>query len=216
LGDAYLELIAVTDPERAATSWIGAPTLLALKHGGGLATYALASDDLAGDVGRIRSAGSSIVGPIAGERRRPDDRFVRWSLAHPQRLGPDEPPFLIEHDATAAEWTPAEREARANETQPIGGQVRLVRLEVPVPEVHRVTMRYVRTLGITFRPSLAGRGARDATIGNQAIRLRPSARIGGPGAAGSEPTVVLSVAGGDGGGSREATLLGCRFVAAPV
>jgi hypothetical protein len=35
-------------------------------------------------------------------------------LAVPPRLGPEDPPFLIEHDPEAAEWTPDERAARAD------------------------------------------------------------------------------------------------------
>ena len=218
LGDSYLELIAVTDPARAATSWIGAPTLLALERGGGLATYALATDDLAADVARLRVAGSGIVGPIDGERRRSDDRLVRWSLAHPRLLGPGEPPFLIEHDTSAAEWTPAERQARAGEIHPIGAPVRLGRLEIAVPDVHRTTMRHVRTLGITFRPSLAGRGARDATVGTQTIRLRPSRPDQAPagGEAGHAPAATIVLRADGLADAREANVLGCRFVIEPL
>lgn len=210
LGDSYLELIAVTDPARASTSWIGAPTLRALERGGGLATYALATDDLGTEVARLRAAGSGIAGPLDGERRRSDDRLVRWSLAHPAVLGPNEPPFLIEHDASAAEWTPADRQARAAEVHPIGAPVRLGRLEIAVPDVHRSTMRYVRTLGITFRPSLAGRGARDATVGSQSIRLRPAPPQPAPGSDAPTATIVLRAEGLV--DAREAIILGCRFV----
>ncbi len=126
LGDSYIELLGIVDPGRAATSWLGAPTSVALEAGGGFVTFALSTDDLEGDVGRLRRAGSSLVGPLRGERRRPDGRVVRWSLAHPPRLAPDEPPFLIEHDESAAEWTPADREERAHD-----GRYRRARCSCP-------------------------------------------------------------------------------------
>src|SRR5512146_131495 len=47
LGDSYLELIGVADRALAESSWIGAPTVRALDGGGGLATWAAATDDLA-------------------------------------------------------------------------------------------------------------------------------------------------------------------------
>ncbi|HSG84988.1 MAG TPA: VOC family protein [Candidatus Limnocylindrales bacterium] len=176
LGDAYVELIGVFDAALAEASWVGRPTLRALGQGGGLATYALASDDLSADVARLRAAGSRLEGPFPGERIRPDGRVVRWLLAAPPTLGPTEPAFLIEHDGAAAEWSEAERVARAGEHHPVGGPVRLERLEIPVPAVHPAVMAQLRTLGLQFRPSLAGRGARDTSIGGQILRLRP----GGP------------------------------------
>ncbi len=231
LGDSYLELIGVSDRSLAGQSWLGVPTAAALDRGGGLATYALACDDLAGTVARLRAAGSSIGGPIPGERVRPDGRAVRWRLAEPAALGPAEPPFLIEHDGTAAEWTPAERAERASAPHPAGGPVRLVRLELPVADVHRTTMRYVRTLGLGFRPSLAGGGARDASVGEQTVRLRRIARSmpaasaappgtgpqaapgpGFPATPSSIPTIVLQLLDGRAGEPVVAELLGCRFV----
>jgi catechol 2,3-dioxygenase-like lactoylglutathione lyase family enzyme len=214
LGDSYLELIGVFDERLAATGWIGRPALRALERGGGLATYALASDDLEADVERLRAAGALIEGPLRGERTRADGRVVRWLLAAPPVLGPHEPGFLIEHDTTAAEWTPPERAACAAEVHPAGGPVRLEALEIPVPDVRAATMSQLRTLGLQFRPSLGGRGARDASIGSQTLRLLPQAR------AGSVPTIhlrILSAAslGGEdvaAAGREPVEALGCRWL----
>jgi len=109
LGDSYLELIGVDNRELAAASWIGMPTLHALDSGGGLATWAVATDAIEADLARLRDTGSDLADPTSGERLRPDGRIVRWRLASPPTLSVDEPPFLIEHDTSAAEWTPAER-----------------------------------------------------------------------------------------------------------
>lgn len=214
LGDSYLELVGVFDPRLAKNSWLGTPTLAALDEGGGLATYAVGSDDLAADVERLRSIGAPLDGPLPGERRRGDGRIVRWQRATPPRLGPMEPPFLIEHDPNAAEWTPDERAARSVEAHPIGGPVRLIRLELPVADIHQAATRYVRTVALTFRPSLAGHGARDASVGSQTIRLRrssaPTVEARWP-----EATIVLDTVVSD-LIARETSLLGCRWLVGPA
>src|SRR5690242_20237509 len=46
LGDAYLELVGVFDGGLAATTWFGRSVLAALERGGGLATWAIAVDDV--------------------------------------------------------------------------------------------------------------------------------------------------------------------------
>jgi len=197
LGDAFLELIGVFDTALASESWIGVPTVRSLEAGGGLATWAVASDAIEADVARLREAGSDLADPTGGERLRPDGRIVRWRLAAPPTLAPQEPPFLIEHDTSAAEWTPAERTERA------AGPARLDLLELRVDEVDRTSRAFMRTLGIRFRPSLVGAGARDADIGPHRLRLRPR-RGGSPMA-----TIGLSIAGAP---PAELDLLGCRWV----
>jgi hypothetical protein len=167
LGDTYLELIGVFDTALAATSWLGAPALRALEAGGGLATWAVATDAIDDDVATLRARGSDLAEPIAGERLRPDGQVLRWRLSLAPPLGPDRPPFLIEHDPTAAEWTSADRAGRAS------GPARLTLLELSVDDLGRTGQALLRTLGLRFRPSLAGGGARDTEVGAQVVRLRP-------------------------------------------
>ena len=171
LGDTYIELIGVFDRALAASSWIGRPTLHALDAGGGLATWATATDALDEDVAALRARGSGIAEPIGGERRRPDGQVVRWRLAAPPDLDASHPPFLIEHDRGAAEWTLDDRSARAL------GPARLTVLEIGVDDPNRAIQAFLRTVGLRFRPSLSGHGARDADVGRQVVRLRP-VRIG--------------------------------------
>ena len=207
LGDTYLELIGVFDGALAARSWIGAPTLAVLAGGGGLATWAIASDALEPDLEALRVAGSELGEPMAGQRRRDDGALVRWRVAAPRLLGLCEPPFLIEHDPTAAEWTPAERDARLALVHPLGGPVRLEVLELFVDDVNQTLQRFLRTIGLRFRPSIAGGGARDATIGAQLVRLRPRR----PGSVSAVMRLAARVPAG-----RTVELLGCRWVVRPA
>jgi len=212
LGDTYIELVTVEDDAIAARSWLGGPAAAALAGGGGFVTWAVASDDLDGDVASFRTLGADFGDPFDGERRRLDGDVVRWRLAMPNHLGPAEPPFLIEHDPASAEWQPADRAARATQIHPIGGpdglmgQVRLDVLELPTGSVPATIQRLTRALGLRFRPSLSGGGARDANIGSQTLRLRPSR--GEPAA----PSIHLaSPAAID----RSVEALGCRWVLRP-
>jgi len=168
LGDTYLELIGVFEPILAASSWIGAPTLRALDAGGGFATWAIATDDIDADVAALRARGSDLAEPIDGERLRPDGRIARWRLSSGSRLDPERPPFLIEHDPSGAEWTIDERAERRAATT-----ARLAVLELAVDDVNRMSQAFLRTVGLRFRPSLAGGGTRDADVGAQLLRLRP-------------------------------------------
>ncbi len=181
LGDSYLELVGVFDRALAESSWLGAPTLRTLDTGGGLVTWAIATDGLDRDVAALREAGSDLGEPIAGERRRTDGHMARWRISLPPQLGPADPPFLIEHSPTSAEWTPTDRANRSAQRHPIGGPVRIEALELPVDDVKEMIQRLLRTTGLRFRPSLSGGGSRDADIGGQIVRVRP--RRGGSGSA---------------------------------
>jgi hypothetical protein len=211
LGDSFIELIGVEARELAEASWIGRPVLRAADAGGGFAMWAAATRGIQEVVTALRAAGSDLGDPVTGERVRPDGRIVRWILAETQSMGPLEPPFLIEHDMTAAEWSPTEQAERAAQRHPIGGPIRFETLEFPAPDVPLVTRRYLRTVGIgPFRPSLAGRGARDATLGPHTIRFLPSKASGWPIA-----TIRLRVGGTaepDGTVVRDLELLGCHWI----
>jgi len=207
LGDTYVELIGVFDRALAERSRIGAPTLRMLAIGGGLATWAIATDALEADLAALRAAGSDLDDSMAGERRRADGAVVRWRVATPYPLGPSEPPFLIEHDPASAEWTSADRAARLALAHPLGGSVRLEVLELAVDDVNRTIQRFGRTAGLRFRPSLSGGGSRDADVGRQIIRLRPRR-----GRAGSAVIRLAAPVRED----QVEELVGCRWVVRPA
>ena len=97
LGSAYLELIAVVDPEEAA----GAPTSVritrAVAEGRRFATWAVRTDNLGALREHLQQAGWKLPEPHQGSRLRPDGVTLRWRT---QFLAPHgEPsvlPFVIE------------------------------------------------------------------------------------------------------------------------
>ena len=212
LGDTYLELIGVFDRGLAERSWIGAPTVRALDAGGGLATWAVATDDIDADVVRLNAGGAGLTEPISGERERPDGSVVRWRLSVPRELGPERPPFLIEHDGGAAEWSPDERAVRAGAVHPAGAPVRLETLELGTTDVPGTIAGLMRTARIgPFRPSLAGGGSRDAVVGGQTLRLRPK-RATMPAPTDRWPVATVHLRAAAPVEPRTVALLGCRFM----
>lgn len=171
LGDTYLELIGVFDRRlvlASKTFAVGRAALALLDAGReGLATYALASDDIERDVRALWAEGSPIGEPVAGSRVRQDGGVVRWITAFPD-LGPDQPPFLIEHEHAGAEWGPEARAGRAAFRHPVGGRVRLTGLEVPVAHPRATAAAYAATVGVEFDED------GQSVVGDQAIRLRPA------------------------------------------
>jgi Glyoxalase-like domain len=175
LGDAYLELVGVFDRDLAIGSWLGRPVLAALERGGGVVTWAVAVDDL-DETLRWAPPDAGLVGPLDGERRRPDERVVRWRLAHPAELSATAP-FLIEHDRAAAEWTVAERTSRADEHHPIGGRARLAGLEFFAASPAVAAGRLRSLLAAAVEP--AGRAAVRVRFAAQEVRFVAS-RPGSP------------------------------------
>ena len=147
----------------------------------GLATFALATDDIGGDVERLRAAGSPIRKPVDGSRARPDGEVVRWRTAA-AALGPCEPPFLIEHEYAGAEWGGDARAARASFEHPVAGLARLTRLEVRCADLAAAAGAYRSTVGLAL--AAAGGGGQEARLGPQVVRVS-----GDPG---DEPLVDLA------------------------
>ena len=126
---------------------------------------------------RLRAAGSPIGLPVTGSRVRPDGEVVRWVCAFPE-LGPERPPFLIEHETAGAEWGEEARAARAAFRHPGGGRVRLTALELPVADHEQVASEYRAVLGLAF-----DQGWR-AVVGEQSVVLS--------GEAGGKPVIELA------------------------
>ncbi|CAN5804933.1 hypothetical protein BH24CHL5_BH24CHL5_01250 [soil metagenome] len=206
LGDSYVELMGVSDEGLARASWWGSHILEQLeRRPAGYAGMALASDDLTSDIAHLRAIGSAISDPTDGQRVRSDGDVVRWRISRPAAPDPELGlVFLIEHDQSAAEWRPADRAARADEAQALGTPARLLRMQLQVSDIRLTTTRLLRSLGLQFRPSLAGRGARDASVGTQTLRLASPA--------GESPMITIRA----GSEPREAELLACRWSLVPT
>jgi len=165
---SYVELMTVEDPA-AALAWpIGRETVRAMAAGGGLAAVALNDDDLPATVSALRAAGSSIGLPVPGERRRPDGEAVRWWTAVAEPMGADALPFLIRHDRSGSEWSQAAVASRASIPHPAGRPVRLVQLDLAVPDPAALAELHRRELGLQYRQVGA---AQVCTLGRHVIRL---------------------------------------------
>jgi hypothetical protein len=200
LGDSYLELMGVDDPDLARKHPLSAAALAVLEPDmEGVAAFALATDDLVGDFGRLQAAASPYAAPVPGERETPDGEIVRWQSSLPPQLGPTGLPFLIQHDETAAEWRPEERRARGEQVHPFGGLASLARLELEVDDPVAVGRGY--GVGLGLQPVTVDDGGVDFPLGPQLLRLRP--RSGLP-----DATIVIL---GNAGGPRSVDLFGCRF-----
>jgi hypothetical protein len=206
LGDAYLELMGVSDPVLARGRGIGAATLELLEQGReGVASFAIASDRLTADIATLQAAGAPYDDPKPGERERPDGEVVRWATALPDRLGPDGLPFVIEHRYEGAEWGAAARAARAEVVHPFGGKAVLARLELAVTDPEAAAARIHAGVGLAVLPS-ADR-SRDLPIGPQLLRFVPGSAAAPP------STIVIA---GTAGQPRSVDILGCRFLVVVV
>jgi hypothetical protein len=93
LGNAYLELIAVVDPEEAGSSDLGLAVTNATATGDRLVGWAVATNDLEAVAQRL---GLDVVG---GSRTRPDGTTLSWRLVGIERaLETGALPLFIEWD----------------------------------------------------------------------------------------------------------------------
>jgi hypothetical protein len=199
--ESYLELIGVTDAERASRSPVGAAVLAALdEHGGGLATYALLDDALERTASALGAAGSSIGPPMHGSRLRQDGELVEWWIAVPARpLVPSGPPFLIQHAYTGAEWGHAALAERAGLVHPIGSPAILVRLDIATGDPPSAAADLHEELGLDLW-TVADLAVAD--VGPHVLRLVPMREM-------AVPAVVTLGAHVD--APRTADLFGLRF-----
>jgi len=171
LGDAYLELLGVSD-ETEATGWpVGAAGVRELQGGGGFATYALLEDELEVRVAALQAAGSSIGPVVHGSRKRPDGDLVEWWSAAPAELGPDRPPFLIKHAYAGDEWGSAAMASRRAFQHPIGSPASLLRLEIATSDPPALAADYAAEVGVEL---WAVGDLAVGTVGRHVIRLVPS------------------------------------------
>jgi hypothetical protein len=207
---SYLELIGVEDRDAALQHPVGAAVVATIDASrGGLATYALLDDGIERTVAGLQAAGSSIGPVVHGSRRRDDGETVEWWAAFPAGpLGPDAPPFVIEHPVVGAEWGADARAARTTFRHPIGSPVILARIGVATADPLGTAATFHEQLGIDM---WAVADLAVAEVGPHVIRLVPRREM-------SVPAVVT--VGAEVDTPRTLDLLGVRFdverVALPV
>lgn len=204
LGDTYVELIGVFDPSLAGSGAVSGVVAAALAAGqAGLVTYAIASDDLAADRDRLVERGASLTEIETRSRTRPEGEVVRWQATFPGPLGPDQPPFVIEHELTGAEWGDEVRRERASFAHPLGGPARVVGLELPVQDVAATSAAYAGSLGLE-----ADRSSNAVHIGEQVVRFVPGRPLGDPAVVEIE---LVEAPPGGGSRRRDVDALGVRW-----
>jgi hypothetical protein len=80
---AYIEWLGVEDAVKARSFVLGQQAVALLAEGGGAARFAVRVNDLAARAERWKRAGLPFVGPLPGQRTRPDGSVIEWSLLFP-------------------------------------------------------------------------------------------------------------------------------------
>jgi hypothetical protein len=78
LGRQYLELIAIADPQEAASSRLGKRVTRALDEGRMFVDWALRTRSIDSLRAKLLAAGWELPPPWEGSRRRPDGQVLRW------------------------------------------------------------------------------------------------------------------------------------------
>lgn len=162
---AYFELLAFAEPDRPQEHKWWAK----LANGEGTVDFALLSDGLDAEAGRLRQAGVAVDGPRDGGRLRPDGQRIAWRtimLAD----GATPLPFVIE-DVTQHDL----RVPPGAATEHALGVAGVAGVTVLVPDLDRAAVAYEALLGTPGAPvdsPIAGvRRARRFTFGPQWIAL---------------------------------------------
>lgn len=152
-------------------------------------TVALRSDDAVGEVARLAARGLATgVMPREVVRRRPDGTAIRWPVAFPARLGPDEAPFLIEH-------APGESERAARLA---AGGPRLHGLDVRVADPAATAGHWAAAWGLVTAgppaPGSSGETTVSLSVGPHEVVLAGSRR--------GAPAAIVRLVDPPGGGPR--------------
>jgi hypothetical protein len=197
---SYLELIGIDDASLAGQSPVGAAAIRVLEEqGGGLATFALRTDDLEATIAGLRAGASSLGPAVLGSRARDDGEVVEWWTAVPETPLSTTVPFLIEHAYSGAEWGADALAERAGFRHPIGSPVILARLDLAAAEPAAAAAGLHDELGIDF---WAVADLAVADVGPHVVRLVPRREM---------PVPAVIVLGAEIDTPRTAQLLGLRF-----
>lgn len=141
----YLELLAATG-EPPVPGRIDFSPLL--RHGEGLAGFALRAADLETETARLRAAGFAVGESIPGERRRQDGTLVQWKLA---LLDDGFTPFLLQDVTPHDRRIPTDPAVTTHANTATG----LVGVELAVHDLSQAKARYARLLGVAAETGTA-------------------------------------------------------------
>ncbi len=151
IGDTYLELMAIYNPEEAQQSLLDR-----LANHEGYLNFVLASNDIEADSTAIIKRGIQILGPTPGSLRALDGRTRGWSRTNIER--PDlaqRYPFIIQHDSTGedrrfrlAGWT--------NPPEHALGATQVRSTTIAVANLAEATQRYQHIYGLQPSDSFTG------------------------------------------------------------
>jgi catechol 2,3-dioxygenase-like lactoylglutathione lyase family enzyme len=131
---SYLELIS-WDPPNPAERWSN----LLQERGEGIVDFAVTPEDLPAAVEQARARGVEIVGPVDGQRLRPDRTLVKWQTARP--TSHDLPFFCADVTDRALRVPEGAVRDHAN------GVTGISRVDVGVAELFPSYARYAQLLG---------------------------------------------------------------------
>lgn len=151
IGDTYIELIAVREPEEAQQSMLNR-----LAIGDGYLNFALASDDIRADTAAMQSRKISALGPDQGQLTDEQGRSRGWSRTSIERPDLAQPyPFLIQHDSTGEE----RRSRLAGWTTPPQhplGALKVLSATMVVEDLQEARSRFHRIYGLEASPAFYG------------------------------------------------------------
>ncbi len=151
IGDTYLELIAVREPDEAQPGMVER-----LAQGEGYLNMVLASNDLQADSSAMRKRGIALLGPTAGQLRSADGRTRGWLRSDVER--PDlaqRYPFIIQHDSAGEE----RRFRLAGWSQPPDhplGATRVLAATIAVHNLEEAARRFGHIYGLQPSESFTG------------------------------------------------------------
>lgn len=143
VGDTYIELIAIYEPEDAEQ---GIRDRLA--KGDGYLNYALASNNIEADSAAMRERGIQVLGPTHGQLDSSDGRSRAWSRLNVERpVMRQRYPFIIQHDSAGAE----RRFRLAGWTEPPAhplGAAKVLSATIAVENLAEATPRFQNVYGL--------------------------------------------------------------------
>ncbi len=151
IGETYLELIAVREPQEAQQSM-----LERLARGEGYLNMVLGSNDLAADSAAMRERSVAGIGPTPGQLRSGDGRTRGWLRSDIERPElAQHYPFIIQHDS-AGEERRFRLAGWAHPPEHPLGATAVISTTIAVEDLHEAAGRFAHIYGLEPSESFTG------------------------------------------------------------